>query len=171
MNPVIDAILTRYSCRKFTDEPLKREDVEVILKCAAHAPSGRNRQSFQFTALTAKKDILVLIEAMKNALNLPEYTMYDPSCIILVSNDPENHLSRDDNACALENIFLAAHSLGIGSVWINQLKDCCHDEEVRKLLTSWSIPENHTVTGIAALGYPAGDISSKERKAVINIIE
>ena len=58
----------------------------------------------------------------------------------------------EDNACALENIFLAAHSFCIGSVWINQLRDICEEEEVRDILTDWGIPENHQVFGMAALG-------------------
>lgn len=169
MNPVIDAILTRYSTRRFKDEPLKRDDIEIVLKCGAHAPTGMNRQTFQFTALTKKEDVQALIEAMGKAMNKPEYTMYHPSCIIIVSNDKESGWLRDDNACALENIFLAAHSLGIGSVWINQLKDVCDDEGVRKLLTEWKIPANHGVSGIAALGYPDMEPTTKERKAVINI--
>ena len=60
-----------------------------------------------------------------------------------------------DCACAMQNIFLAAKSLGIGSCWINQLGQTYDDPEVRAFLTKLSIPENHRVYGCAALGYAA----------------
>ena len=45
-----------------------------------------------------------------------------------------------DCACALENIFLAAKSLGIGSCWINQLGQTCDDPDVRAFLTKLGVP-------------------------------
>ena len=76
-------------------------------------------------------------------------------CFIITSNTKDSRFGIDDNACALENIFLAAHSFGIGSVWINQLRDACDAHAVRKLLDSFGIPADHTAYGIAALGYAA----------------
>ena len=61
--------------------------------------------------------------------------MYNPQVLLVPSNERENPHGMEDNACALENIFLAAHSFGIGSVWINQLRDICEEEEVRDILT------------------------------------
>ena len=81
--------------------------------------------------------------------------MYEPQTIIITSNLRDSRFGIDDNACALENIFLAAHAFGIGSVWINQLRDACDDPDVRRMLTSYGIPDDHTAYGIAALGYAA----------------
>lgn len=69
-----------------------------------------------------------------------------------------------DCACALENIFLAAKSLGIGSCWINQLRQTCDDPDVRAFLTKLGVPENHKVYGCAALGYASADAPVKEKK-------
>lgn len=63
------------------------------------------------------------------------------------------HTGRRTAPGALENIFLAAHALGIGSVWINQLNGICDEPAVRAVLTKLKIPENHIVWGMAALGY------------------
>ena len=70
----------------------------------------------------------------------------------------------EDNACALENIFLAAHSFGIGSVWINQMRDLCQESEVREILNSWDIPRSHKVFGMAALGYAAASENKEVKK-------
>ena len=85
-----------------------------------------------------------------------------------------------DCACAMQNIFLAAKSLGIGSCWINLLGQTCDDPDVRAFLTKLGIPENHRVYGCAALGYAAaapvkekklaeGTVSDTERSLVLYI--
>ena len=68
-----------------------------------------------------------------------------------------------DCACAIENMFLAAHSLGIGSCWINQLGTTCDDPEVREFISSLGVPENNKVYGCVALGYADPKISLREK--------
>lgn len=161
MNAVIDNILTRRSIRAFTEKEIPRGELELLTKCAAYAPSARNLQTWKFTVLTQRKDIDALAGAIGKALGREGYDMYKPSALIIPSNDVDSPFGRDDNACALENIFLAAHSLGIGSVWINQLNGICGNPEVRALLTGFDIPANHVVFGMAALGY-AREIENKK---------
>ena len=156
MNKVLENILTRRSIRSFKDEQIKDEDLEMILKAGTYAPSGMNRQSWKFTALQNKEKIQELAKVIREALGRDEsYNMYNPVTIILVSYDKDNTNGLADCSCALENIFLMANSLGIGSCWINQLKTICDEPEVRKLLNELEIPENHIVWGMAALGYAA----------------
>ena len=46
---------------------------------------------------------------------------YHAPTLVIVSNEPTQWWAAMDCACAMQNIFLAAKSLGIGSCWINQL--------------------------------------------------
>lgn len=155
MNETIQNILTRRSVRGFTDQPVTREDLELIIKAGLYAPSGRNLQTWKFTALTKRDDIDALAKAIEKVLDRSGYDMYKPTAVIIPSNTKESPFGKEDNACALENIFLAAHSLGIGSVWINQLQGICDELEIRALLRSWDIPDDHIVYGMAAIGFPA----------------
>ena len=84
--------------------------------------------------------------------------------LVIVSNEPTQWWAGMDCACAIENMFLAAHSLGIGSCWINQLGTTCDDPEVRAFITSLGVPENHKVYGCVALGYADSKIPMKEKK-------
>lgn len=84
--------------------------------------------------------------------------------LVIVSNEPTQWWAAMDCACALENIFLAAKSLGIGSCWINQLGQTCDDPDVRAFLTKLGVPESHKVYGCAALGYAPADAPVKEKK-------
>ena len=89
---------------------------------------------------------------------------YHAPTLVIVSNEPTRWWAPMDCACALQNIFLAAKSLGIGSCWINQLGQTCDDPDVRAFLTRLGIPENHRVYGCAALGYAPADAPVKEKK-------
>lgn len=161
MNKIIENILSRRSVRAFTDESVSREDTELLIKAALYAPSARNLQTWRFTALTQKSDIEKLAQAIGKSLDRDGYDMYKPALVIIPSNSKDSPYGKEDNACALENIFLAAHSLGLGSVWINQLQGIGDKPEIRTLLRSWDIPDSHTVYGIAAIGYPA-EASTRE---------
>lgn len=163
MNEVMKNILTRRSTRKFTDEQIPKEVLRDIVDAALHAPSGMGKQTWTFTVITNMDVIARLAETMRVALGREHYDMYKPTALIIPSNLRESHLGRDDNSCALENIFLVAHSYGVGSVWINQLGAVCDDEKVRAMLDEFGIPSDHVVYGIAALGYAAPDAPYKDR--------
>ena len=157
MNLVYENIISRRSCRAFTDQEIKKEDLDLILKAGISAPSGMNRQSWQFTVIRKQDNIQRLEKVVRIAANRADnYNFFAPNVIVLVSNDPENVNGLADASCAMENMFLMAHSLGIASCWINQLRAICDVEEVRSLLDSYGIPSNHIVWGIADLGYAAG---------------
>ena len=57
MNQVMENILTRRSVRGFNEKPIPREELEQILKAATYAPSGMNRQTWQFTAILNQEKI------------------------------------------------------------------------------------------------------------------
>lgn len=160
----MEALLTRRSCRAFLQKPIPDEELDAILQAAIYAPSGMGLQTWQFTAVTGRDKINKLAEVVGSALNREGYDMYRPEVIIIPSNERDSRFGKEDNACALENIFLAAHSFGIGSVWINQLQGICDEPTVREILTQLGIPQDHIVYGLAALGYPAKALPRNVRK-------
>lgn len=163
MNAVMENILTRRSIRAFQNKEIPQKELEQIVQAGLYAPSGQNRQTWKFTVVTERDKIRKLAEVIGRKLGRDGYDMYSPQVLVIPSNEKENQHSMEDNACALENIFLAAHSFGIGSVWINQMRDLCEEPEVREILSSWDIPSSHRVFGMAALGY-AGVSENKEVK-------
>ncbi len=69
------------------------------------------------------------------------------------------------------NMMLAAHSLGIGSCWLNQLPGLTHMPLIREVLTEHDIPANHIVYGSVVMGYAAEEPKqAAPRKNVVNII-
>lgn len=165
MNEVLKNIQTRRSIRAFTDQKIEKDILEALVDAARYAPSGRNLQSWKFTVVQNPEMLEKLAKAIRAELKLDEsYCFYHANVLILASNERDNHLGASDCACALENIFLAAHSLGVGSVWINQLNGICDAPGVRAVLNELNLPESHIVLGSAALGYAAAEARPAEKK-------
>lgn len=185
MNAVLENIKARRSVRAYTDRQVSAEDLDLILESATYAPNGMHMETWHFTAIQNKALLVELNEAVKSAFaksDLPRLKergqsqtyccYYHAPTLIIVSNEPTQWWAGMDCACALENIFLAATSLGIGSCWINQIGQTCDDPEVRALLTRLGVPAHHKVYGCAALGYPADacDKPKKVKEGTIHIL-
>lgn len=179
MNETLKIIAKRKSCRSYLDQPLKDEELQLILEAGIQAPSGMNNQLCEAYAVTNRKLIDQLADAIKNVFNergetKPEnyHCAYHAPVLIIVSGpEYDSHLI-EDGSCMLENMFLAAASLDIGSCWINQLKDTQNIDEVRQVLSQIGLPVNHQVVGCCALGYVNNETPAKEKnKNRIHIIK
>lgn len=171
MNEVMKNLLTRRSVRAFRPDQVRDEDLEQILQAGLYAPSAMNRQSWQFTVVQNPDSRERLIQAMRKALNNPNYNFYLPPTLILVSNERANGNAFADTGCAMENMFLAAHSLGLATVWINQLKDTCDVPEIRALLDEFGVPASHIVCATVALGYARDALPEpRERTGVVKYV-
>ena len=171
MNPVMQALLSRRSIRRFTDRKIEPEKLGMILKAGYYAPTGRNMQTWRFTVIQNEKNIQHIKEVVKERAVLSKVNVYgfeNPACLILISNDTRNATGCQDASCAAENIFLAAHSYGIGSTWLNPLFYLWEDEVIRKMLEGFGVPAGHRVWCMAALGYPAaeGNLPAKKKDVV-----
>lgn len=174
MNPVMQVILSRHSIRKFTNQNISSEMLELILKAGYHAPSGHNLQSWKFTVLTKEEDIQMLKRITKETATQQKVNFYgweNPKVLVLISNDSRNQYGCQDASCAAENIMLAASSYGIGSVWLNPLMTLRNEMPVKELLDNYEIPENHIIWAAVALGYPvANGVALAKRENVIHFV-
>lgn len=176
-NDVLKNIKARRSLRAYTGQQVSAADLDTILEAAAYAPSGMGLQTWHFTAVQEPQLLAQLNERIKQAFatsddpHVRERGLSDSYCcyyhaptLVIVSNVPTQRWAAMDCACALQNIFLAARSLGIGSCWINQLGQTCDDPGVRQLLTRLGVPADHKVYGCAALGYAPDGVVFKDKK-------
>ncbi|MGL5540540.1 MAG: nitroreductase family protein [Erysipelotrichaceae bacterium] len=154
MNQVLETIMSRRSCRHFTNERVEEEKIELILQAGLSAPSAMNRQSWHFFVLRNKALQHELAHLVEVVLNRPDYHFYNADTLILVSNESDNPHAVADCACAMENMMLAAHSQGVGSVWINQLKGCNQNQSVRAFLQRIGVRDSHNIYAVCALGMP-----------------
>lgn len=186
-NNVLEAIKARRSARMYSEQQVPREELETILEAGTYAPNGMHCESWHFTAIRNTEKLATLNDLIKQAFtrsddprvqergnNKSYCCYYHAPTLVIVSNEAKNWWAGQDCACAMENMFLAATSLGIASCWINQLGTTCDDPDVRAFITGLGVPADHKVYGCVALGYlPEGaPMKPKEVKAgTVTIIE
>lgn len=166
-NAVVSAIYGRRSIRDFMDQRVPRELLEQVVACGYQAPSGHNMQTWKFTVIRDREEIKRLKEVIPVVAKRNKVYFYGfncPDALIMISNDRRNPYGVQDSSCAAQNIMLAAHSYGLGSVWVNVLMKICDELEIREILTSYGIPEIHNVWAMIALGYPANHPSALAKK-------
>lgn len=105
-NCVTSLILSGYSEKAFTSEPVTDQQLDLILKCGIKAPSGRNIQPWKFTVI---KDEATMKEIINDVV--------PGNVLIIVSGiESENGTTPDfDCALATESMFVAGHSVGLGA--------------------------------------------------------
>ncbi|MBR0596991.1 nitroreductase family protein [Sinanaerobacter chloroacetimidivorans] len=192
MNQILENIMTRRSIRKFRSEQITDQELQDILLAGSYAPSGMGLQTWKFTAIQGRDAMQKVNESIRQALlSIPVTAethpyvasliekakdetadfLYHAPTYIIVSNLKDSGNAMPDSALAIGNMMLAAHSLGVGSCWLNQLPGLTHMPVIRQLLNELDIPENHIIYGTVVLGYPADEPNpAAPRKDVINII-
>lgn len=187
MNDVLSNILSRRSIRKFTSDQFPRDMAEQIVAAGLYAPSAMNRQPWHLTVVRGSGHIDRLTAGLKAAVaRMPEnpyaafvgkeeYTVsYHAPTLIIVSADPAaSGMAMADCALVLQNMFLAAHSLGLGSCWINQLGSACAEPGFRALLSEFGVPEKNHIYGCGAFGYAAGPApqAPPRKEGTVNYVE
>ncbi|MCH5161286.1 MAG: nitroreductase family protein [Clostridiales bacterium] len=182
---VFKAILERRSTRSFTKEAVKKADLEKIVEAGMYAPSAINEQPWLFTVVTDKEVLAKLNEAVKGQMSAADEERirsrsadnsycfyYGAPALIIVSCNSIALFPAEDAACALENMFLASHALGLGSCWINQLCGSANDHVgIRSILSEIGVPDTHCVYGCAAVGHIKLETPLKERRGSVNFVD
>ena len=169
MNEIIRNILELRSFRHYLPDPINRSILEAIVEAGLYTTPHLNRQSRHLTVIRDPHKIAELSRAVKAALirmDHPDkiYVQRDDFSLsfgapvfVLVSGEArEPAISQVDCSLALENMFLAASSFGIGSCWVDFLDALDQDKEFQKLLSVLGIGENAKIYGAGAFGHPTG---------------
>ena len=150
-NDTLRTIKDRHSVRTFTKDDVSDEEITVLLHAANHAPSAHNQQAWRFIILrgTKKQELAQLVTAQSAAfpkpaaalLRMGAKSIISASAVIAVVNTGdlirhgtelfkvEKDMAHDffrtmeiqSSAAAVENILLAATSVGLGTVWLGIL--------------------------------------------------
>ncbi|MBR1585469.1 MAG: nitroreductase family protein [Clostridia bacterium] len=167
-NETLALISSRRSHRAYTAAPLTQEQQDAILRAAVEAPSAVNRQLWHFSVVT-NQALLDEINAatrenvMKRA---PEqrsprfadsqfHVFYHAPTVIFLSAQPGSVYAPIDCGIAVENIALAAESLGLGSVILGMPREAFQTERADALRRALQFPEGYDFVIAIAVGVPA----------------
>lgn len=138
---------------------ISRQEVNALLEAGMYAPSARNEQPWHFVVVTERELLNRLMDAHPYASMLAEAPL-----AILVCGDTDLEKSKGywpvDCSAATQNILLAAHDRGFGSVWLGVYP---RDERMEAIKSIFSLPANIQPFSLIALGYAAEDKEPPER--------
>ncbi len=175
MNETIQTIHSRFSCRRFTNQPVSDELLRELVDAARYAPNGKNAQAWRFTIIRTPEGRATLRDAAGKtpppgfpegksmaAPGMPEAVMRWPfqgdfcgaPAIILISGDPNAQWPDVDPVLAAENLMLAATSLGLATLWSTVFtRDLFRDAESAALRPKL-LPEGYELKAAIFVGYP-----------------
>jgi len=160
---LFEAIRNRRSIRRFEDKPVPEDLVKKIIEAGQWAPSACNRQEWKFIIIDSKE--------VKERI-LKDTTAYfvgkTPLLILVVYSNRTDNLEYKDHlltaAMAIQNMQLAAYSLGLGSCCVNNLPI---KSRLRKIL---NIPRHYDPVSLLCIGFPKAFPKPLKRKEKLDEI-
>lgn len=158
----------RYSVRKFNDQPVEQEKIDLILKSAMEAPTACNWQPFKVWVIRSP-------EAVEKVYETTPYT-FGTKLFFVIGGNPDTAWIRKydgksfadvDATIVATQMMLAIHELGLGTTWVGSFDE-------GKLKAAFPEMEGYSLIAMFPTGYPAEDaepsrlhLASKEKAELV----
>ena len=157
---------TRRSTRKFSKTKVEDWKIEKILAAADTAPTAGNFQGLEVYFVKNKKVKEALVEAANRQpfVNAPLVLVFcmNPSRVKMdFTTEILSKFSLQDATLAAAYSQLAAHALGLSSIWVGMIDE----EKVKQVLGT-----DLTPSSILCIGYPATRRPPKSRRKLKDLI-
>ena len=171
---VLEAIKTRRSVRQYKATPIDDKTIQLVLEAARWAPSWANTQCWRFIVVRDSNIKAELAQALRgkvsDALNPATDAIRNAPVVIVAcaelgkSGHFEGKPATDkgdwymfDVALAMQNLALAAHSLGLGTVYVGNF-------DAKKVASILEVPPGFCVVAMTPLGYPEQEPKTSPRR-------
>lgn len=195
MNEVIKAIEARRSIRAYKQEKPPKSDIEAVIEAGKLACGGMSLKNRHFIGILKEETLKEVNEATRQAflkLELSEDAapfyvnmkakakdadaefLYNAPALIIVSVNDDDEFAEANGSVSVENMMLAAVSLGLDTCWLNQLTRMQKSQAVQEIKKSIGIPADHRIICTLAIGYAAADaapVRAAFKKSTSEIIE
>lgn len=150
---MIDLLRTRRSIRKFTEQPIEAEKLEILKEAILRAPTSKNSNACEFIFIN-KPELILKLALCKPHGAAPFQTAQ--LAIAVLVDESKTVAWIEDSSIAAFVAHMTAHSLGLGSCWIQvrgreYSEDKTSEAYVCEIL---NIPDGFRVLSIVAIGYP-----------------
>jgi nitroreductase len=166
---VSEPIRARRTIRTFSGKKIPKADLEKIVDAGRLAPSARNRQTWDFVAITERAvldQILSRFHPPRKYDTFEDGSFDGTSAIIAVVVEGSSEYWREDGSAATENMLLTARDLDWGSCWIEG-QMCPHEDQLKELL---QVPKEKRILLLIALGEPVRWSPSPPKKSLSEVM-
>ena len=159
MNEIIRAMEERRSIRSFKSEMPPKEVLQQIVEAGLYAASGKGQQAAIVVAVTNKALRDKLAEENRRIAGAPEGSdpFYGAPAVLVVLGRKDWPTHVYDGSLVMGNLLLAAHALGLGSIWIHRAKEEFEEPEYQQLLKNLGVEGEWEGIGHCAVGYLNGE--------------
>jgi len=157
----MNAIFQRRSVRKYTNQQVTDEQIELILRAAMAAPSARNAQPWEFLVVRNKYNFAKIMQVHPYSSMLKE-----ASVAIIVCGNQKRELVEGTNywvqdcSASTENILIQVADMGLGAVWLGVYP---REDRIHGLREILDLPSYVIPLAIISIGYPAEETFPAER--------
>lgn len=159
---VLNNIMTRVSLRQYTNQKLDDTTLNKILRAGMAAPSAMDMRPWNFIVVddpAIKKAITENIGPATAAERAPQVIVVCADMNKTLDGDARYYWVQDCAAC-MENMLLAAHSMGLGAVYMGAYPQMKRVEFLSELLGT---PDHIVPMSMMAVGYPAETVAIKDK--------
>jgi len=172
---VLEAIHSRRSVRSYKPDPVSDQNLKTILDAARWAPSWANTQCARFVVVREQKIKQGLAEALNpgNPANaaIREAPVVIAACAVLgkagykrgEACTEKGDWFMFDVGLAMQNLALAAHSLGLGTVHVGLV-------DAKKAADILGLPPDVVFVEMTPLGYPSAETEAPPRKDLAELV-
>jgi nitroreductase len=171
----LEAIKTRRSIRRYKPDPVEDGKLAQVMEAARWSPSWANTQTWRF--IIVKTDVIKQELAGALSMNNPATNAIKTAPIVIVicselkkagfyrgeASTVRGDWFMFDAGVAMENLALAAHALGLGTVIIGAF-------DQSKVEAALGVPEGFAVVAMTPLGYPDGEARVTPRKELADMV-
>ncbi len=156
-NEVLSIIKKRSSARAYSTEEITKEELNTILEAGLMAPTGMNRKEIRFSVVKGDNPVLTELDEEKRRLRgqdvQPHNFYFEAPVLIFISAEDDFKWNRVDAGIAVQNMALAAESLGLGSLIIGCVYDALNGEKKAYFSDKLQIPEGYSFQIALAVGH------------------
>lgn len=190
---LMELIKERHSIRRYTDQQVKRQDLEKILEAGNFAPNAGGGQRSMLVAVRNRELAEHLGEMNMDRFDRTHLagsyvskeqpsTIDDPTIrngfygaptVICVFCQEDFLFRTADAFCMIENMVLQATELGLASCIVSRGQETFDSEEGRQLMEQWGVPEHYMCQGFVIVGYIDGKLPHRKprKPGRIRIVE
>ncbi len=166
MNEVLKCLKERRSIRKYKNEQIKEEELNLILEAGTYAATGMGMQSPIMVVVQDAETIAQLSKMNAAVMGADSDPFYGAPTVVIVLADRSRGTCVEDGSLVMGNLMNAAFAIGVDSCWINRAKEVFDTEEGKAFLKKWGIEGDYVGVGNCILGYRDCELPQpKERKA------
>lgn len=165
----LNCINSRRSIRKYLNKKIPANIIKQLITAGMNAPSSYNSQPWIFILIKDKKTMQAIVDAKGGSQFITSAPLMIASCYD-ESKTLDKYHNIENVSLSVENILLAAHSLGLGACYIGAFDP--ENPKVESLISkALKLPKKVHIVSLISIGYPDQEPKAKKMRKFSEVVK